>query len=193
MLPWWDIISPFISVAFRPIRQTATVLNRGADKSFMVLHLSATYVNPPAPLIKKKCADMSSQLTFPELGGTPSPKSFSWRAGLRRRRSVCSETLHSTPIWVHKRLHTWLPLTGKSGSSSDWAEATPVCPSLGLYVRAQCAAGQGLGRACSFHTSLFVGVSVDVQRWKSEEGWSNKVEPLYWSNCFTVSSLKLTG
>lgn len=130
--------------AFRPIRQTATALNRGADKSFMVLHLSATYVNPPAPLIKKKCPDMSSRLTFPEQAGTPSPKSFSCHAGRRkRRRRACWETLHSGPIWIHKRLHTRLPLTGRSGSSSGRAETTPVCPSLRLYVRSQCAAGRG--------------------------------------------------
>lgn len=159
--------------ASRPIQQQPLSSTEAPMNLSGLLHLSATYVNPPAPLINKRCADMSSQLTFPEWGGTRRAQKFWCRAGERRRGGACWETftnpLHSGPIWVQRRLHTRLPPTRSRGSrgGSGRAGTTAARPSLGpgggLRVCSRSRFGAGV------HFS-FASVDSDLQEWDSVEG-----------------------
>lgn len=126
-LGWWDIISSFIS-ELCPIQQTGSNLNRGLNKCLIILHFLNSCVND-CSLIKKKCINMSSPLTFPNTKGTPWLLKFLVVSDRNRRMPAVLRNseyfiyFHNVPlIWVYNPLHTLLPPTRPESSQFKWSK-----------------------------------------------------------------------
>lgn len=135
---WWDIISSFIS-ELCPIQQTGSVLNRGLNKCLIILHFLDTCVND-CSLIKKKCINMSSPLTFPNTKGTLQLLKFLVVSDRNRRMPA---VLRNWVFYLLSQCSSHLSLQPPSHSAASdqfrvkpvqVEQITPVCPSHWLSV-----------------------------------------------------------